>query len=353
MHDDRPKKLVNMYIYEILKNNTDVEHTMTQKQIQDMLESKYEMKIDRKAVKANLDDISARPEFKIEHKTTKIRYTPNPKTGEIEESELWSDYYYDSEFDDSQLRLLMDSVLFSKNIPSHNKKEMLEKLKTLSNKYFKFSTGNIQSYESADRQINQNIFLAIQVIDEAINENKQVKFKYVEYGIDKKLHPRTDSQGKPREYIINPYTMVATAGKYYVLCNNDKFDNIANYRIDRIIDVEKLETPCKDKHEVKGLVGLNVPSYMQEHIYMFSGKSIRAKFEMPSYLISDVLDYFRANVDFNDIGNDKIVASVKANETDIQMWARQYSGQIKVLEPTELAEACKQDLIDALALYEE
>ena len=146
-----------MYIYEILKNNTDVEHTMTQKQIQ----------------------------------------------------------------------------------------EMLEKLRTLSNKYFKFNIGNIQSYEFADRQIDQNIFLAIQNIDEAINENKQVKFKYVEYGIDKKLHPRTDSKGKPREYIINPYAMVAIAGRYYVLCNNDKFDDIANYRIDRIIDVGKLYDICQ------------------------------------------------------------------------------------------------------------
>ena len=31
---------------------------------------------------------------------------------------------------------------------------------------------------------------------------------------------------------------------------------------------------------------------------MFGGKSIRAKFEMPNYLISDVLDAFRANVEF-------------------------------------------------------
>ena len=65
------------------------------------------------------------------------------------------------------------------------------------------------------------------------------------------------------------------------------------------------------------------------------------------------IDYFIANVDFKDIGNDKIVASVKANETDIRMWARQYAGQIKITEPKELADLCKRDLLDAVKMYEE
>ena len=162
-----------------------------------------------------------------------------------------------------------------------------------------------------------------------------------------------NEDGEVREYIINPYYMVATGGKYYLICNYDKYDNIAHYRLDRISNIEILDTPRKAKNQVEGLVGLDVAQYMNEHIYMFGGKSIRAKFEMPSYLISDVLDYFRANVDFKDIGNDKIVASVKANETDIRMWARQYCGQIKMIEPQSLAEACKQDILDALALYED
>lgn len=85
---------------------------------------------------------------------------------------------------------------------------------------------------------------------------------------------------------------------------------------------------------------------------MFGGKSIRAKFEMPSYLISDVLDYFRANVDFKDLDNGRILASVRVNENDMRLWARQYASQIKITEPKELVEMCKQDLVNALKLYE-
>lgn len=261
--------------------------------------------------------------------------------------------YYNAEFTDSELRLLMDSVLFSKSIPSANKSEILDKLKDLSNKYFKFSAANIQSYESADREMNKELFYTIEILDEAIKNGLQVKFLYNEYGADKKLHHRLNEDGEVREYIINPYYMVATGGKYYLICNYDKYDDIAHYRLDRISNIEILDTPRKAKNQVEGLVGLDVARYMNEHIYMFTGKSVRAKFEAPKYLISDILDYFRANVEFKELDEKNVIATVKANETDLRLWARQYAGQIKITEPTELSQACKQDLLDAIKLYED
>ncbi len=346
----RPKKMMNMYILDILKRNTDAEHPMTQNEIRKRLESDYEMTVDRKAVKANLEDLINDGSYNIEY-TAKVRFTPNAKTGEIEKSEILTGFYYNNVFTDSELRLLMDSVLFSKSIPTGNKKEMLGKLKNLSNRYFKFSTANIQSYESVDREMNKELFYTIEVLDEAISKGLQVRFMYNEYGADKKLHHRINENGDVREYVINPYIMATNCGKYYLICNYDKYDNISNYRIDRISNIEILDTPRKPKNKVEGLVGLDVAKYMQEHIFMFGGKSIRAKFEMPGYLISDVLDSFRANVDFEDLGDGMVLASVKVNENDMRFWARQYAGQIKITEPKELVDICKQDLVQALALY--
>ena len=348
----RPKKMMNMYILDILKHYTDAEHPMTQKEIQQKLESDYDMVVDRKAVKANLEDFINDDTYDI-YCETKTRLTPNAKTGELEKSKVCTGFYYESKFTDSELRLLMDSVLFSKSIPSANKSEILDKLKDLSNKYFKFSAANIQSYESADREMNKELFYTIEILDEAIKNGLQVKFLYNEYGADKKLHHRLNEDGEVREYIINPYYMVATGGKYYLICNYDKYDDIAHYRLDRISNIEILDTPRKAKNQVEGLVGLDVARYMNEHIYMFTGKSVRAKFEAPKYLISDILDYFRANVEFKELDEGNVIATVKANETDLRLWAKQYAGQIKITEPTELAQACKQDLLDAIKLYED
>ncbi len=43
MFDARPKKMMNMYIPDILKRNTDSKHLMTRMEIQKRLETEYEI----------------------------------------------------------------------------------------------------------------------------------------------------------------------------------------------------------------------------------------------------------------------------------------------------------------------
>ena len=108
----------------------------------------------------------------------------------------------------------------------------------------------------------------------------------MEYGADKKLHPKRD-----REYIINPYQMVATNGRYYLICNYDKYDNLSNYRVERITKIRILDEPIKPIRELKE-GEINLPKHMAEHIYMFAGESVRAKFKAKNYIIYLTLPIF-------------------------------------------------------------
>ena len=98
-----------MYILDILKRNTDIDHAITQKEIQHRLETEYDMVVDRKAVKANLEDFINDGTYNIDY-ATKIRFSPNPKTGELEKNEILTGVYYNAEFTDSVFCLLMDTL---------------------------------------------------------------------------------------------------------------------------------------------------------------------------------------------------------------------------------------------------
>ena len=49
--------------------------------------------------------------------------------------------------------------------------------------------------------------------------------------------------------------MAAKEGKYYLICNSDKYDDAANYRLDRICDLALLEERARPFETLKGADG--------------------------------------------------------------------------------------------------
>lgn len=218
------------------------------------------MDVDRRTVKRNLMNLL---DFDFG-----IDYTEIIKKNEKgEEIPICTDWYITREFDDSEIRLLIDSVLFSKTIPQKQCKKLIDKLKGLSNIYFEKKVNHICSLPEI-RPENKELFYTIDVLDEAISKGKKVSFIYNSYGTDKKLHPKRE-----REYVINPYQMVATNGRYYLICNYDKYDTLSNYRIDRITGIKMMNEKRKSINELKE-GEINLPKHMAEHLYMFAGESI-------------------------------------------------------------------------------
>ena len=341
MYTAQPKKMLNINILEILKKYSDENHRLNQKEIIDLLESEYQMTVDRKAVKRNLMNLL---DFGYE-----LEYTETIRTNKKGEQEtLYSDWYLVRDFTDAELRLLIDSLLFSKHIPYSQCKELIGKLEALSNKYFKAKVKHIRTLPEKMPN-NKQIFYSIEILDEAISKGKKVEFKYNDFGTDKKLHPRQNSDGKDRKYIVNPYQMAATNGRYYLIANYDRYSNISHYRIDKISDIKILDEPVKKQSELAE--SINLPKHMAEHIYMFSGESSRVTMRIDKFLVNDVVDWFGRDVSFYDETEDEVTASVIVNLKAMRYWAMQYANHIEVLKPVQLREQIKEDLRNAMNKY--
>lgn len=349
MYTAQPKKLIIMNILDILKKYTDENHRLSQKEIAEILEKEYMMTVDRKAIKRNLMNLI---DFGFDIEYTEKQRNIVTKNGETEESYILTDFYLNREFTDSELRVMIDSLLFSKHLDGKQFKTLVDKIEGLSNKYFHSKVKHIKSLTD-NRPSNSQLFYTIDILDEAIEKGLQVEFKYNTYDVDKKLHPRTNSEGNPRKYIINPYKIVAANGCYYLICNYDKYDNYAHYRIDRITDITLLDTKAKDIKNVKGLEnGINLPKHLAEHIYMFTGESAKVQFIAKRYIVGEVIDWFGKDVKFADINDEEVTVTVNVNPTAMEMWAMQYSKHIKIISPDFLVENIKTNLKNALANYE-
>lgn len=165
MYTAQPKNMLIMNILEILKKHSDENHRLNQKDIIDLLDSEYKMKVDRKAVKRNLMNLL---DFGYE-----LEYTETPRKNKKGEEEIiYSDWYLVRDFTDAELRLLIDSLLFSKHIPYSQCKELIEKLERLSNKYFKAKVKHIRNLPEKMPN-NKQIFYVIEILDEAISKGKK------------------------------------------------------------------------------------------------------------------------------------------------------------------------------------
>ena len=341
---DTPKNLLPLQILEILRTYSDVSHTLKVVDIKHLLESKYDVVVDRKAIRRNLDNL-LNMGYNLEYK----KVTRVNKTGE---EEILTDWYLEHEFDDTELRLLIDSLLFSDLLSNDLAKDIIEKLKNQSNIYFREKVKHA-IYLPNNQYKNKDVLLNVEILEEAISKNQKVKFNVCSFEKDKKLHERKWDNGTLKEYVVNPYQLVVANGKYYLIGNIDKFNNVAHFRIDRLKNIETIENSVrKQQREIPEIkYGLPLGKHMAEHIYMFSGKSEKVTFKAKTYLYNDLMDWFGSDIRFIKEENDEVLCETKVNLKAMKFWALQYATHVKVISPESLVNDIKADLLKAIENY--
>ena len=200
---------------------------------------------------------------------------------------------------------------------------------------------------------NRQLFYTIDVLDEAMEKERQVSFHYCQAGMDHQLHPRLDGTERPKEYTVNPYQLVAANGRYYLIANTEPHSNVSHYRVDRITDIHLLEAPVKDSKQVQGLEqGLDLSQHMTEHPYLFAGESVRVIFRAQKHLLNDLEDWFGAGAKYSNATESTVDAAVKVNENAMFYWALQYAPYVEVLEPASLRQRVGKALKAAAGKYE-
>ena len=318
------KKILILYVYEILKRYSDVNHRLSQSEIAALVRDVYGMTCDRKAIGRNINALI--------------------DTGiDIETYEENNDGYFLREplFTDSEVRMLIDSVLASRYISGNYAKELISKLSELATVYL---TKRIPYVTQADRWIhtdNPQVFLNIELLDEAIDTHRKVRFVYNKYGLDLSLHPRHEHR-----YEVDPYQIACSNGRYYLVGNYEKHDRVTNFRIDLITDVEVLSTKAIPFENLPYKSNsLDLAEYTKYALNMYDGKKVSAIVRLKQERIGDVIDWFGKDITIlPGSEDDYIQVRVTGSDNGIRMWAIQYGRLVEVLSPADLREAIRLDV---------
>ncbi len=319
------KKMLTMGILQILKDHTDYDHRLTQQEIIDLLDREHGMVCDRKSIKSNIISL--------------IEWGY-----EIENDKGW--YLAERDFEEVELRMLIDSVLYAKGIPAHQAMILIEKLKGLGSKHFEDKMNHTYSVKELYHTGNKQAFTNIEIIEEAICKNRQIEFVYNTYGTDKKMHPRRE-----KKYVVSPYRVIIS-NKPYMICNTNNHDNLSNYRIDRMTEVKITGEKSRLINEIEGMkYGFNIPKHMSEHVYMFSDNVCKVKFKVKKSIMGEVVDWFGLDFVVRSETEDEAVIQVNSSEQAMVFWAMQYGEYVEVLEPENIRGRIKENIREMAEKY--
>ena len=313
---DTNKKLLIIYIYEILKEHSDEYHFLTQQDIIKLIKQIYDMNCERKSIGSNIDflidlgfDI-----IKVPHKGC---------------------YLGERVLEPSEVSFIVDSLFSSKSISGKQAKDLSSKLSNLLSKYQRKRYNYIYKAEQVNRTNNKELFYNIEIIQEAIEKNKKISFNYI--------RPHYEKDNPQKVYIVNPYFLVNNQGRYYLICNFDYFNEIGNYKIDFIKNIKILDEERKPITSIKGFEkGIDISKYINEHIYVFGDKTINATIKLADdNSITYVMEWFGKNAKIYK-KNDVIYADIVSSEKALVYWCLQYGESVELTEPTETRNKIKE-----------
>ena len=151
------KKVILLYILDILKEYSNKDYLLTQKDIINKLKLIYDISVDRKMIAYNIEIL--------------IDYGYD-----IVKGSKGGYYLNEREFDESEIKFLVDALFSSNVITSNNAHSIIKKLYSSLSKYDRKDFTYVYKVKDVNRTKNNNVFLNIEFDFQVQNLGLQISF---------------------------------------------------------------------------------------------------------------------------------------------------------------------------------
>ncbi len=319
------QKLKIFYILDYLERNSHQHHPVRAAELLSMLERQHNIICDRKTV---YSDIAALQDYGVD-----IVSIPGKNGG----------YYIASRnFELPELKLLIDAVLSSKFLTERKSRELIEKLCKECSVYDAQLMRRDVLVSGRVKSMNETIYYNVDTIQEAIGQNRQITFRYFDWGIDGQRRYRE------KDYQASPYGLCQDNENCYLLAHSPRH-GVTSYRVDRMSDIaltEEARTPCPE------LTGKALNEHANRLFQMYAGDATTVKLRFHRELTNVVMDRFGRDTMLIPDGDDHFVFTVKVAVSPMFLsWVIGFGKKAKVLHPQSVIDACKDMCREALEQY--
>ena len=320
------QKLKIFYILEYLEQNSHADHPVQASALIEMLSNRYGISCERKTI---YSDIAALQDLGVD-----IVSIPGKYGG----------YYIASRnFELPELKLLIDAVQSSRFLTEKKSRELIEKLcKQCSVHDAKLMRRDVV-VSGRVKSMNESIYYNVDAIQEAIAENRQITFRYFDWGLDGQRRYRA------KDYAASPYGLCQDNENCYLLALSDRY-GITSYRVDRMSDIaltDDARVPCPE------LAGANLQAHASRLFQMYAGETADVKLRFHRTLVNVVVDRFGKDTMLIPDGEDHFVFTVRVAVSPMFLsWVIGFGSKAKVLYPDSVVDSCRKLCLETLAQYD-
>lgn len=303
------QKMKMFYLLDYLNRNTDMDHTVSMKDILEYLDSNG-ISAERKSIYSDIELLN------------KYGYDINFK------KERPSGYYIGSrDFELAELKLLVDAVQSSKFITEKKSNLLISKLEKNASKY---EAHNLQRQVYVTNRVktdNEAILYNIDFIHEAIGDNKKIIFKYCEWNIKKELVYRNNGE----DYVVSPVSLLWDDENYYLVAYDEEKKIIKHFRVDKIRDIR---VSVKNREISDVISKIRPDDYSKQHFGMFSGNVETVTLSFEKSAVGIVIDRFGREISIIPRDDNNCATHVKVNVSNTFFgWIASSRGRIRIEGP--------------------
>lgn len=325
------QKLKLIYIIDILKKYTDDEHPMNATELCEFLAEKG-VSAERKAV---YNDIEMLIYYGWDIIKTRV-----PKAG----------YFLASrEFELPEIYLLADAVRSADFITPKKTRELLNKIDSFLSIHQSSKREKITYISSRYKCKNEAIYYNIDKINAAVEKGVKVKVTYLKRYLtdDKKIN--TDE----KVMCISPYATLWESDRYYLVGNNEKYDNLIHLRLDRIKKVELTEEKARHFSDVSDYQDtFDVSDYAAKTFNMYGGEDAEIELKCKKERLEQIIDRFSDEISVYKLTDDTFSFTTGVIISDgLISWLLQFGSDIEVVKPESLRRRISSKIKELNKIY--
>ena len=261
------QKLKLLFLLRYLMQHSDEEHPVSMAQIIEEL-ARNGISAERKSI---YDDVESLRLFGIDIVQLK------GKNGGY--------YIGERDFELPELKLLVDSVQSSKFITQDKTCKLIKKIENLASAYDGQLLQRQVYVTNRVKSMNESIYYAVDVISDAITQNKKIKYQYFEYNVAKERVLRHNGNF----YQVSPFALIWDDENYYMLAWDSAAEKMKHYRVDKM---QKVSLTDDERDGIKEFEKVDMSAYTKTVFGMFGGNEQKVKLRFTNHLVGAVLDRF-------------------------------------------------------------